>query len=152
MEDEMKRLTDVAVERMPIPPKGHRPREVYDSVATGLGLKITPASRRIWFAWLRYPGQKYQTARTLGIFPGMKVAEARVKAGRWYELVKQGIDPEQAEAEARTKLEATRRAEATKQTRTFGMYAEQYIAQKTNRRRAADAGEIRHMLISAFGP
>jgi integrase len=40
----------------------------------------------------------------------MKVAEARVKAGRWYELVKQGIDPEQAEAEARSKLEATRRA------------------------------------------
>jgi integrase len=152
MEEKMKRLTDVAVERMPIPPKGHRPREVFDSVATGLGLKITPAGRRIWFAWLRYPGHKYQTARTLGVFPAMKVAEARIKAGRWYELVKQGIDPEQAEAEARSKIEIARRAEAAKQNCTFAVYAEQYIAQKTNRRRAADAGEIRHMLIPALGP
>ena len=59
-----KRLTDLAVERLSIPAKGDR--IVYDSGAIGLLIKVTPGGKRVWCLWLRYPGQKHQSARVLG--------------------------------------------------------------------------------------
>ena len=118
-----KRLTEVAVKKLRIRPKLY---VVWDSLQTGLGLKVTPAGKKIWCAQLRYPGHTCQTVRTLGHYHEneMGVAEAREKAGQWYALVKQGRDPEEAEAEEQEKQAAVRRAEALKKQHSFVAVAE----------------------------
>ena len=123
---------------------------VWDSGAIGLGLKVTPRGSKIWLAQLKYPGHRMQTRRTLGRFPGLGLVAAREQAARWYGLVKQGIDPGDADAEEQEKREAARRAEALKRTNTFAAYAERYIAGRTNRRANADAAEIRRMLVPSW--
>jgi integrase len=147
-----KRLTDKAVRRLGAPAKGSGDLIVFDSGATGLGLKVTPTGKRVWFLWLKYPGQKYQSARTLGIFPAMKVGAARAKAELWYAQVKQGIDPAEIERQEREKAEAARRAEMLSRQNTFAVYAEAYIAGRTNRRATDDGAEIRRSLIPTLGP
>ena len=129
-----KRLTEKSIER------ATRPKIVYDAGATGLGLKVTPAGRKIWILQLRFPGQKAQSRRTLGQYPGISLAEARAKAERWYQLVRQGIDPEQAEADARAQVEAARRAEALKRKNTVASVAERFISEHIAGQRRADAG------------
>ena len=82
-----KRLTDLAVERLSTPTKEIC---IFDSGAIGLALKLTPGGRKVWISWLKFPGAQYQSGRTLGYFPAMKVAEARAKADLWSAKVKQG--------------------------------------------------------------
>jgi integrase len=144
-----KQLTEKAVERLRIK---STPYVAWDANQIGLGIKLTPAGRRIWVAQLRYPGHEVQTTRTLGQFPGMGLAEAREKARRWYDLVKNGIDPEHAEAEERERTAAAARAAALRSAHTFVSVAERYITdRRTNRRAKADAAEIRRMLIAEWG-
>ena len=133
-------LTDRAVRNL-------KPRAkeyfVWDGGATGLGIKITPAGRRIWVLQLVYPGGRNPTKRTLGIYPSMGLAAAREKAREWYGLVKAGIDPADIERQRR---EAADQARAS----TFGKFAEAFIAKRTNRRADLDAREIRRTLIAAW--
>ena len=144
-----RRLTEKAVERLSIRPQ---PYVVYDAMQVGLGLKVTPKGKRIWCSQLVYPGHATQTTRTLGHFPGMGLAEAREKAALWYELVKKGIEPEQAEAEERERAGAPARAAALRSEATFIAIAERYITdRRANRRAKADAAEIRRMLIAEWG-
>jgi integrase len=143
-----KRLTDKGVERL-----GIGAGIVWDSAATGLGIKVTPRGKRIWVAQLRYPGHKVQTKRTLGTHPALSLSEARAKARAWYDLVKQGIDPEDAEANKRRQVEQARKAEALKVATTFAAVAERYIEQHlgTQRRATAGAREIRGELVAEWG-
>jgi integrase len=78
------------------------------------------------------------------------LADARQKAEAWRGLVLKGIDPKEAEAEERRKLEAARRAEAMKRENTFGAFAERWIAGRTNRHAKADAADVRRMLIPTW--
>ncbi len=132
-----KRLTEKAVGRL------RGARIVWDAQEIGLGLKITPAGSRIWILQLVYPGQKTQSRRTLGTYPSLSVSAARAKARKWYGLVKQGIDPSEAEEAERERQEAERRAKALKSASSFAAFAEVYIAERANNRRAKlDAQEI----------
>ena len=82
-----KRLTTKAVERLGIK---NRSYVVYDSLATGLGLKVTPAGKRIWFAQLKYPHHRCQSRRTLGHHPTLGLEAARAKAQIWRDLCAAG--------------------------------------------------------------
>ena len=145
-----KRLSEKGVERLSLK---SRPYVVWDQAATGLGIKVTPSGKRIWCLQLRYPGHTVQTRRTLGRYPGLDLAEAREKAAQWYGWVKQGIDPEAAEAEEGAKAVAARRVEALKQANTFASVAERYIKEhlRKQRRAKATAREIRADLVEAWG-
>ena len=101
-----KKFTEVGLERL------SKNGIYWDAGQTGLGIKVTPAGRKIWKFQIRYPGQRSQSRRTLGHYPGLSLTDARAKAADWYQLVKQGIDPEEALAEERRNLEAARRADS----------------------------------------
>jgi len=142
----MKRLSDPTIERYATPKKE---TWIFDSGAVGLALKLTPGGRKVWISWLKFPGAKYQSGRTLGHFPAMKVAEARVKADLWSAMVKQGVDPSVLEREERAKAEAAR---AAAQQHTFSACAESWIAGRQTKRQAkADAIEVRRALYPALG-
>ena len=84
----------------------------WDLGATGLGVRITKTGKRILVCQLKYPGNKAQSVRTLGLYPGLSLEAAREKARAWYQMVKQGIDPAAVEEEERRKAEAARQAAA----------------------------------------
>jgi integrase len=121
-----RQLTEKMVERARVQPKSYT---LWDAKQTGLGIKITRAGKRLWRLQLRYPGHDVQTKRTLGIYPAMGLAAAREKAGQWYSLVKQGIDPKDAEEEKQEAAAAERRAKASQNVTTFAAVAQRYAAE-----------------------
>ena len=142
----MAKLTDVAVA------KCRRPGIKFDAATTGLGLKVLPSGKKLWIMQLRWPGRKVQTRKNIGIYPAMKLGEARRKAETFYAQAKSGIDPFAAAEAERHRKQAEARAEALKDASTFDSFAEKYIAERAGNRRAeADAREIRRCLISEWG-
>jgi hypothetical protein len=127
----------------------------WDALATGLGLKVTPKRKKIWVLQLAFPGQRSQSRRVIGRWPGMSLAEARDKAEEWYNLTKQGSDPvevERAKQEAAERERQEAEAKAKREARnTFEAIAEDYIKGRTNRRAETDAREIRRTLVSEWG-
>lgn len=122
----------------------------WDAVATGLGLKLLRSGKRVWLLQAKRPGRAYQSKLSLGEYPGVTLADARQKAEAWRALVLKGVDPKDAEADERRKLEAARRAEAVKRENTFGAFAERWIAGRTNRHAKADAADVRRMLVPTW--
>ena len=124
--------------------KNAEPGTTWDALTTGLGLRVTTTGRKIWLCQLTWPGQSSQSRRTMGLYPGMSLADARrTAAAEWYQLCKVGTDPRQVEAERR--VIAAREANTT-----FGKVAEDYIGRRTNRRADKDGKEIRRLLVSAW--
>ena len=144
------KLTDAAIKRLAVSTNGDT-KITWDTMATGLGLKVTPRGKRIWALQLKYPGNRVQAIRTLGHYPGMTLEAARRKAELWYGLVKQGIDPADVAKEERKQADAERGARVLKQGNTFATFAEHYIEGRINRRADMDAREIRRMLIAEWG-
>ena len=152
-----KRLTEKAVAAL-----GKKAKDfiVWDSQARWpRACRVTPRGRKVWVARLKHPGLKAAvqsgrwastaTPRSPPAFWGS--ADARAKAAEWYGWVKQGLDPEDVEREAVEAATTARRAEAAKRANTFRTYAERYIAGRNNKRAKTDAGEIRGMLVRAWG-
>jgi integrase len=127
----------------------------WDSMQTGLGLKVTGTGKRIWLCQLTFPGQRTQSRRRLGLYPAIGLGEARTKAAEWYSLCQQGRDPADVEAERATKQEAERVAakEAAERANanTFRHVAEAYMAGRTNRRALVDEREIRRTVLAEWG-
>src|SRR6266567_2443515 len=141
-----RQLTAKGVERFKVKPG--RAYTVWDAGAVGLGLKITPAGRRIWVLQLIFPGRRAQTKRTLAHYPAMGLKEARAQASLWYSWTKQGIDPKDKVAEAQ-------RALALKRANTFASVAERYIEHiHRQRQRKAEVVEraLRREFIAPWGP
>ncbi len=143
-----KRLSEQSVQRLVIKRK---PYTVWDKVAVGLAIRVTPSRSKIWILQTVYPGASTQARRTLGKYPELGVAAARDKAKRWRSWIKDGTDPAQAEEAERERQAAERRIEALKRSNTFGAVAAAYIAGRSNRRAKADAREIHRMLVTAWG-
>ncbi len=144
------KLTEKMCERLKAGPGG---RTVWDAKATGLGFRVTPNDKRVWLMQLKFPPQRSQARRVMGHYPTMGLKAAREEAARWYSLVKSGIDPADVAAEKRLADQKARQAAALQNKQTFAAVAESYIEGRTNRRKAADALEIRRMLIAgAWGP
>lgn len=73
-----KRLTEKAVKRLGAKRAAYW---IWDSLATGLGLKVTPVGAKIWVMQLRYPGHPAQSRRTLGKYPTWLRPEQKRKLG-----------------------------------------------------------------------
>jgi integrase len=122
-----------------------------DKRQTGLEIWIAPTGKKKWSLQTMFPGQQSQARRKLGFYPTLSLKAARVKAAAWLALVKDGIDPADA---AREKAEAAaeeRRKKALQNKQTFGAFVEEYITSRKNRRKEADAREIRRMLVPEWG-
>jgi integrase len=83
----------------------------------------------------------------------MKLPAARAKAAEWYGLVRQGIDPKDAEAEKVRTADAARRAAALADATTFASVAERFISEHVAKQRRGSPGarEIRNYLVNAWG-
>lgn len=84
-----KKLTDVAAERTAPPEKGRL--ELWDTVTTGLCLRITSKNVRTWNFVYRIGG--IQRRMTLGHFPAISVLKARGIAKKALEDIAVGVDP-----------------------------------------------------------
>ena len=84
-----KKLTDLFVERAPIPVRGRT--EIFDAGFPGLSLRVTDRGRKSWSLFYRFHGR--QRRFTIGRYPAIKPAQARREATFALERVRQGIDP-----------------------------------------------------------
>ena len=102
-------LTEPTIEKIRRPPKGKR-KEVSDSDAAGLVLRITDRGARSWCVYFRIKaatGQRKNRRITLGGYPAVGIAEARRQAREAREQAAGGADPRTARAQAQAKSHAT---------------------------------------------
>ena len=116
--------------------------DVMDAQVPGFGVRVTDKGLRTFILLSRFPGSSNPTRRALGEYPAMSLEKARIKAGHWRNLIKNGIDPAIEE-------EKELRAALKKQENTFGVVVEVFIADKLSiERRGAEAEQdIRRELL-----
>jgi len=121
--------------------------DTWDRDLKGFGVRVSKTGRRTFVLATRYPGSQNPTRRALGTYPALTLADARKKARAWLELIERGIDPENAEEEAR-------QTELRKQANTFASVAEKYLETKViGKQRKADdvARDFRKVFIALWG-
>ena len=104
------RLTDKFVLSLKAPATGRQ--EVFDSVKTGLSIRVTQKGVKTWSIMYRMDGE--QRRDTLGQYPRVPLAKAREFAGDTLELAAKGQDPrrlaavkkDDAQTEAANTIEA----------------------------------------------
>ncbi len=143
-------LTDRTVRALKPPSTGRL--DVWDEDNPGFGLRISAAGRRTWI--LMYRMGKTLRRLTLGRYPTLGLAEARVKATHALREVDKGEDP------GRQKIEG-RRAE------TFSDLAREYIERHASKKRSGredvrllngsphkkKTGKVPHVpLVTRWGP
>jgi integrase len=101
----------------------------------------------------RFPGSHNPTRRALGTYGELTLEQAREKARRWLELIGKGIDPANAEEEAR-------QAALRLQANTFAAVAEDYLRlqvigpdpERPRQRKAKEVErDFRKVFISLWG-
>lgn len=110
------KLTTKAIQTMQ--PAGIR-REIKDDGCRGLYIIIQPSGSRSWAVRYHLDGRVRKA--TVGTFPQMGLAEARLAANRIFDQLAAGVDPLEA---ARQAAEEARRARA----QTVGIIAQRYLA------------------------
>jgi integrase len=110
-----KKLTDLFVERAPVPARGRV--EYFDAAFPGLALRVTDRSRKSWSLFYRFNGRLRRF--TIGAYPAIKPAEARSEAITALERVRQGIDPAEEKR--------TRRSTPSPEVETFEALAQDYL-------------------------
>src|SRR5271166_2044670 len=95
----MKKLTDLFVERAPVPMGGRI--EYFDAGFPGLALRVTENGRKSWSLFYRFNGRLRRF--TIGRYPAIKPAQARLEAITALEQVRQGIDPAEEKRARRDK-------------------------------------------------
>ena len=75
--------------------KGLKPKteryEVWEDGRTGLGVRVSPAGRKSWIYMYRFDGKPRRM--TLGTYPALGLASARVKHAQAKETLERGQDP-----------------------------------------------------------
>jgi integrase len=139
--DHRKELTATKVTGLKPAPKGTR-YQVMDAQVPGFGVRVTDTGNRTYILRTRFPGSDTPSRREIGKCEDITLSDAREKARRWRELVKQGIDP--ADQAARD-----RAAQVQKRQTTFASVAEDFIRDKLpTERKGKDAErEIRRDLL-----
>lgn len=137
------RLTVAAIERFKPPGRGRR--EVWDDVVAGLGLRITENGARSFF-WLgRIRGRGQLVRVTLGPYPAVTLAKARVEAREALHMAMRGEDPREP-----------RRKRAKEALQTFESVAKSYVdryVRRDQKLRTADELEARinRHLVKTWG-
>jgi integrase len=93
-----RKLTDLFVERAKSPAHGRI--EYFDASWPGLALRITENGAKTWCAFYRFHGKLRRF--TIGRYPAIKPAEARLKAQAALDRVSQDVDPAAEKKNRRT--------------------------------------------------
>src|SRR5262245_38540464 len=125
-----RKLTDRTIAKLATPK--HTPRVLFDTLATGFGIKALPSGKRVFVLQTKFPGHATQTTRSIGAYPAISLAHARAKAVACYGVARRGVDPAVEEAKA---VAASARDAMLAQKRSFGSVAESYIANGLNGKR-----------------
>ncbi len=124
MVQERNRLTDLAVKNCQAPTRGQR--DLFDSKLPGFGLRVSAGGTKSFIVLYRFDGRKVRM--TLGRYPILTLAEARVLADNALRLAAHGTNPA---AEKKSRLPAsdgTIAVEADTATkRTMSATLEEYL-------------------------
>jgi integrase len=116
-----KKVTSLKVSGKTKDGKPRTRQDFMDAVVPGFGVRVTDRGQRTYILAGRFPGTKHYTRRELGEVGALTLADARVKARRWIELIGKGHDP--VDEEERIARENQRHKE-----NTFAQAAADYIA------------------------
>jgi integrase len=83
------RLTDKTIQAMKAPTTGRL--ELYDTIRTGLSIRMTPNGVQTFTVSYRFNGDKRRD--TIGTYPKIALGKARELAGQAIEQVDSGVDP-----------------------------------------------------------
>jgi integrase len=131
------KLTDRSVQA--IRPNPSRQVDYFDARFPGFGLRVSPAGRKSWSVMYRFHGR--QRRFTLGPYPYVSLADARMKAKVVMSQVIQGTDPAAVKA-------AERMAE------TFAELAAEYLERHAKPRKRTwreDEGILKRELLPHWG-
>src|SRR5262245_19759725 len=120
------RLTDLSV-------KAIRPKAEYFEVVdgtSGLRLAVFPSGARSWVVRYRRPDSKRTAKLTLGKYPAMPLAEARIRAAEARAAVSAGTDP--GEAKRRAKADAEQ-AEAERRGDAIEVHIKQHLERQSRK-------------------
>jgi integrase len=95
------KFTETLVDALPV---DGRDRIVFDTLAPGFGVRVTPAGRKIFIAQARVGGRPRRVP--IGRFPDTSVADARKEARGILEDLRAGRDPKAEQAARRRAIEA----------------------------------------------
>ena len=90
-------LTDSQIKKVKLPPEDQKAPDKY-SDGQGLQLHVFANGGKYWRMAYRF--EKKQKTFSIGIYPEVTLAEARVKREEVKKLIRQGIDPIEAKKEA----------------------------------------------------
>jgi integrase len=100
----------------------------WDAQVPGFGLRVSDKSRPddvgAFVLVTRLPGSSNPTARRIGAYPALSLAQARQVAREWRDDISKGVDPKVKEAE-KLREEARRRADTF--AAAFAVYAEEKL-------------------------
>ena len=119
------------------PPQSHQPPangrlELADLSCRGLEFQITAAGNKSWSYRYRAAGSGKLSRATIGIYPGISLADARLKADAMRAGVANGENPS----------EAKRRAKREAPGRTFQALSDRYLTEYAQRKKkSADQDE-----------
>ncbi len=134
------RLTDRGIAALKAKAKRY---EVWEDGRTGLGVRVSTVGRKSWVFMYRFNGKPRRM--TLGTYPAVGIADARVKHARNKADLEKGIDPGAAEVEGR-------RAERSAETVAY--LVEEYLerwAKPRKRSAAEDERTLRKEVVPLWG-
>ena len=117
--------------------KHAKPKSKIYNLADGKGLylKVKPSGYKVWFFNFVRPVTKKRVAITLGEYPVLTLARARVKRNEYRQLLIDGIDPIEHECEKK-------RLSAEKNKNTLEAVTNQWIQTKSSRVSKSHAEDI----------
>src|SRR5262245_32251594 len=124
--------------------------DTWDAVVPGLGVRTSKTGRRTSVLMARYPGSRNPTRRSLGVYGELTLEQARGRARKWLELLRQGTDPATVEEE-------TKQAALRLRANTFAAVAADYlrlqvIGPDPERPRQRRAAEVSRQFARIFIP
>jgi integrase len=117
--------------------------EAWEDGRTGLGVRVSTVGRKSWIYMYRFDGNPRRM--TLGVYPAMTLANARVRHAKAKEMRDQGIDPGVVHVQ---------KHQAEQQATTVAYLVEEYLEKHARRKkRSADADEraLRKEIIPIWG-
>jgi integrase len=141
-------FTDRSMQALRPAPNGAR-TTVWDALMPGLAVRVSAKGRRSFYAIKRRAGDPHPSWVLLGVYPLVKLADAREKAREVLSALMAGDDPATlAEASRR----ARRAAEEQRKESAFAVVAEDFVKRHVMTKRSGRmvAGIIRRELISVW--
>lgn len=144
MRDNLTDRTLKALQKKPAPPGGRY--DVWDTGQPGFGVRINEKGRCIFVVAKRLAGAKNPTRFSVGEYPALSLAEARMAARKIADQLEEGVSP-------RERREAKAREEARRRQDTFASVADDFIKRHVSKLRTAGEVEnaIRRELIGRWG-